>query len=103
MEMRPNRQRGASRVLASSGPRFAHHPFMVSTLDWTELLLPISRAQYLVTCPADEIARFAEEMPESTGAVARVVQGEWSATKKDAVWEIAQAFEFPKSADGSRN
>src|SRR6476646_2249687 len=76
---------------------------MVSTLDWTELLLPISRAQYLVTCSADEIERFAEEMPGATGAIARVVRGEWCATKKDAVWEIAQAFEFPKLSSWPRN
>ncbi len=67
---------------------------MVSTLDCTELLLPISRAQYLVTCPLDEIERFAAQLPERD-AITAVVRGDWCPTKPDAIWEIAVAMKFP--------
>ena len=72
---------------------------MVVTLDWTDVLLPISKAEYLATCPRDQLERFARYIPDGSGAAVCVIEGAQCRTREALFEQLSEGLNLP---DGCR-
>jgi hypothetical protein len=74
---------------------FAKPLGMVVTLDWTDVLLPISKAEYLATCPRGQLERFAGHIPDGSGAAVCIVEGGLCPSRQALFHELGEKLDLP--------